>query len=126
MKLQSLIVVIAAAWSIAGHADEITGKWRLTVETPRGTQHPELTIWREGDGHAGTYKGRRGEIAIDSVATSGNAFSFPLTITMPMGEMEMSYEGVVVDDRVTGTIGNPMGQIPFEGVRVSPAERDAR
>lgn len=96
---------------------EIAGVWTLTVETPRGTQHPTLTITSTPTGYSGTYVGARGELPIERIEADGDSFSFPLTVTMPMGEVELKYSGRVTGDSVAGEIGNPMGSVPFVGVR---------
>lgn len=98
---------------------EIAGVWTLTVETPRGTQHPTLTITSTPTGYTGVYTGARGELPIARIEADGDNFSFPLTVTMPMGEVELKYSGTVTGDSVAGEIGNPMGSVPFVGVRAN-------
>ena len=103
-------------WLAAASAD-VAGVWTLTVETPRGTTHPTLTITASDSGYSGTYQGARGEMAIPHIESDGEAFSFPLKVSMPMGEMDLQYSGKVSGDQMSGEIGNPMGTIPFMGAR---------
>lgn len=95
----------------------LAGVWTLTIETPRGVQHPVLTITREGDTYAGTYEGRVGKLPVPAIASDGERFSFPLTVDMPMGRMQLEYAGTIEGDTMRGVARNPRGEVPFTGVR---------
>lgn len=114
--LHASLALFGLLASLAATAD-IVGVWTLTVESPRGTQHPTLTITKNDSGYSGVYAGARGELPIPVIESDGTAFSFPLTISMPMGDMDLEYKGTVNGERMSGEIGNPMGSIPFEGER---------
>ena len=96
---------------------DLAGEWTLTIDTPRGVQHPVLAIERAESGYTATYSGRQGLLSIDEVKLDGNRFSFPLAITVPIGTIEVSYEGVIDGDRMTGVVANPRGEVPFSGER---------
>lgn len=109
--------------STAGHPAEdkpsIIGKWILNIDTPRGIQHPTLTIFETNGALSGTYESFRGPLDITSVTAEGNQFSFPLTITVPIGDIEVTYTGTVDGDQMTGLVRNPRGEVPFSGQRTS-------
>lgn len=107
----------AAGESAASSESELAGDWTLTIDTPRGVQHPVLSIQRNNSGYTATYSGRQGVLTIDEVTRDGNRFAFPLSITVPIGTIEVSYEGVIDGDRMTGVVGNPRGEVPFTGER---------
>ena len=98
-------------------APDLAGEWTLSIDTPRGVQHPVLAIERTDNGYTATYSGRQGLLTIDEVTRDGNRFSFPLAITVPIGTIEVSYEGVIDGDRMTGVVANPRGEVPFSGER---------
>jgi len=104
----------AAVW-----ADEhsIEGTWTLEVSTPRGIQHPTLEVTVDNGTYSGMYTGARGALPIDEIHVQGNEFSFPLTVTMPMGKMDLRYSGQIQGDSMQGEIGNPRGSIGFTGKR---------
>ena len=114
-----LFVLLWMGASVAAMADSqsVVGTWTLEVDTPRGIQHPTLEILADGESYHGSYTGQRGELKIDQITIDGSTFSFPLRVTLPMGEMDFMYEGQVEGDAMTGEIGNPRGSIPFTGVR---------
>jgi len=75
----------AAGESAARVESELAGDWTLTIDTPRGVQHPVLSIQRNNSGYTATYSGRQGVLTIDEVTRDGNRFAFPLSITVPIG-----------------------------------------
>ncbi len=101
-------------------ADELAGEWTLSIDTPRGLQHPTLVITRDGPNYTGIYNSMRGPINIDSISRDGNNFAFPLVITVPIGEIEVNYQGSVAGDDMTGQVQNPRGTVPFTGQRTKP------
>ncbi len=119
-----LITALALIGSPTVRADEgVEGVWRLTVSTPRGVQHPTLTINRDGEQYSGTLVGRRGKQVIDSITVEGNVFQFPLEVDMPIGRMTLVYRAAVEGDTFAGEIGNPRGAIPFSGERIEVTEQ---
>ena len=97
--------------------DPLAGEWTLTISTPRGIQHPTLTVVLGDAGYSGTYRGRRGSQSIERIELDGNRFSFPLTLSIPIGDIDVHYAGTVAGDEMTGAVQNPRGQVPFSGVR---------
>lgn len=98
-------------------ATELAGEWTLTIDTPRGVQHPTLIIVKNGDSYSGVYNSLRGPIDIDAIEREGNNFAFPLVITVPIGEIEVSYRGSIDDDDMAGSVQNPRGEVQFTGKR---------
>ncbi len=98
-------------------AVQLAGEWTLNIDTPMGLQHPVLSIATTAAGYSATYSGRQGVLAIDQVTLDGNRFSFPLSITVPIGTIEVIYEGEINGNQMTGVVQNPRGQVPFSGER---------
>lgn len=103
------------------HAEEavVAGEWKLTVQTPNGITHPVLTIVQGDAGYSGTYAGPRGTFELPAIDVNGGTFTFPLTMEMPIGKVELKYRGTVSGDRIDGVVGNPRGEIPFTGERIT-------
>jgi hypothetical protein len=100
-------------------AGELAGVWTLTIETPRGVQHPVLTIREDGGNWSGIYEGRIGTHPV-AITRDGDRFTFPLEATMPMGTVTLEYAGSIDGDTMTGVARNPMGEVPFTGTRTKP------
>lgn len=103
------------------HAEEavVAGEWKLTVQTPNGITHPVLTIVQGDAGYSGTYVGPRGTFGLPAIEVNGSTFAFPLSMEMPIGKVELKYRGTVSGDRIDGVVGNPRGEIPFTGERIT-------
>ena len=110
------IVILAETITPEPKAD-LSGTWTLTVETPMGISNPILTIWKSADGYDGTYESRRGKRGVEDIQVTGQAFSFRMMVSMPMGDFEMVYKGSIDGEKISGTIGNSMGEIAFVGRR---------
>lgn len=111
-------VVLLLMWGGSVSAETVlAGSWKLTIDTPRGVQHPLLDIVKNDDGYNGTYNSRRGPIEIAEIIRDGNRFSFPLEITIPIGTIEVNYIGVISGDEMQGVAKNPRGEVPFSGKR---------
>ena len=117
-KLLSAAVALAllatAGWVQAG---ELTGTWTLSINTPRGLQHPTLVVAKEGDEYSGVYNSLSGPIDIETIAFDGSAFSFPMTISIPIGDIEVRYIGTIEGDDMVGSAQSPRGAVPFTAVR---------
>jgi hypothetical protein len=98
-------------------ADDLTGVWTLSIDTPRGLQHPTLEISEGEAGYSGVYNSRRGPIEIEKINRDGTKFSFPLVISVPIGDIEVNYIGKFEGNEMEGTVQNPRGEVPFTGVR---------
>lgn len=118
MKLVLLLLSLFASANL--FADELTGTWTLDIQTPRGLQHPTLVITSASDKYSGVYNSMRGPIAIDTITRDGNSFSFPMTVSVPIGDINVTYSGSIDGERMKGTVKNPRGEVPFTGTRTSP------
>ena len=96
---------------------DLSGTWTLTIETPMGISNPILTIRKSADGYDGTYESQRGKRGVEDIEVMGQAFSFRMMVSMPMGDFEMVYKGSIDGEKISGTIGNAMGEIAFVGSR---------
>ena len=110
------MVILAETITPEPKAD-LSGTWTLTIETPMGISNPILTIWKSADGYDGTYESRRGKRGVEDIQVAGQAFSFRMMVSMPMGDFEMVYKGSIDGEKISGTIGNSMGEIAFAGRR---------
>ena len=118
LGLALLVSVLSlAATSTPEPETDLSGTWTLTFETPMGLSNPFLKIWKSADGYDGTYESRRGKRGVEDIEVKGQAFSFRMMVSMPMGDFEMVYKGSIDGEKISGTIGNPMGEIAFAGKR---------
>ena len=98
-------------------AAELAGTWTLTIDTPRGVQHPKMEVQRTDGGYEGTYHSRRGPLEMKNIQSDGTNFSFDMTISVPIGDIDVAYVGRIEGDELAGQVRNPRGEVPFSGVR---------
>ncbi len=121
--LGGVCMVLLWSSSLVAAETELAGSWKLTIDTPRGVQHPVLDVVQQGDAYSGTYNSRRGPIDIAEIAVAGNQFSFPLVISIPIGTIEVNYVGTIAGDAMQGVAKNPRGEVPFSGERMQSGSK---
>ncbi len=107
-------LIIAAVTTVAAPDSVVPGSYNIVAQNPRGETRSTLTI--SGDG-TGTLAGDRGTTEFSGISFDGKGFSFSLTLSSPVGELEMEYEGLVDGDTIAGTVLTPDGARPFNGER---------
>jgi len=118
----SLVSLVCFALSGVASAagSELAGVWTLSIDTPRGIQHPTLVINKDGDSYSGVYNSLRGPLPIEKVTGDGDNFEFPLVITVPIGEVEVHYRGSISGDDMKGTVVSARGEVLFSAKRDKP------
>ena len=87
------VLIVSALTSIAG---DISGTWRLLVETNRGTGNPALILQQQGDQLSGTISSRiLGESQITGTV-KGNAIEFRFQGEAAGQTVSVSYKGTIV------------------------------
>lgn len=133
MRIGSILAVTAmvVATSSPLAAQNLTGAWQVTSETPRGTQTITLSLAQNGGALSGNVTlpmgGRRGggdggvrTVEIQDGTVDGNAFSFQYAISRGGNSFTQSYSGTYEGDSMEGMIeGGRGGGRPFSGERGS-------
>ena len=96
----------------------VDGTWKLTVNTPMGTQESTLVLSSSGATLTGTQAAASGESRpIDGGSVNGNAVSWKTSITKPMA-ITLEFNGSVAGDQMSGSVKLGMfGTQSFSGVR---------
>ena len=120
-RVASLIVVLIAITAVAMAASmtvaetNVTGTWKLSVETPNGTGTPTVVFKQEGEKLTGSYKGRFGESPLTGTV-KGNAIQFSFKVNAQGQELEVTYTGTVDGSTMSGTAKfGEMGEGKFTG-----------
>jgi len=97
----------------------VAGAWNVTVHTYMGDQSAVHTLEVNDGVLTGTVKDNgNGNVAeIYDGVVDGNKVSYKFTIKIPIGEMEFTINGEVVDGKYAGTSSNAMGSFDFEGTK---------
>ena len=97
----AIIFIFAAVLTVAAQAKNVTGNWKLTIETPNGPGTPSLVLKQEGEKLTGTYKGRFGESPLEGTI-KGNEIKFTVKVNAQGNELEIEYAGTVEGDTMKG------------------------
>ena len=94
----SVVVLTAAAQS-----KNVTGNWKLTVESQNGTTNPSVTLKQEGEELTGTYKGRFGESPLKGTV-KGSEIKFTVKVDAQGQEVLIDYSGKLEGETMKGTV----------------------
>jgi phosphoribosyl-AMP cyclohydrolase len=81
----------------------VDGTWKLTVNTPMGTQESTLVIAAAGATLTGTQSAGSDSKPIDAGRVNGNDISWKASINRPM-PMTLEFSGTVNGDSLTGSV----------------------
>lgn len=124
-RAPSLAAVLAAATTLAfalpASAQNVTGTWELSWETPRGAQTTTFVFAQDGMNVTGTATMRRGENTMDVPVKNGMIHGDQLTFSLEFGmgqrTMTQTFTATVKDDAMEGKVTTPRGENPFKGIR---------
>ena len=96
----------------------VDGTWKLTVNTPMGTQESTLVLSTAGGKATATQSaGSSDARPVDDVTVDGNNVSWKASISKPMA-MTLEFNGTVNGDSMDGRVKLGMfGTQSFSGVR---------
>jgi hypothetical protein len=94
----------------------VTGKWKLTITTPMGTQTPTLTINEDG---TGSLDGQRGTQNLEDLKIAGESVSYSVQLAAMGRSMTLKCSATASGDEIKGQMDTPMGAMAFTGIRSS-------
>jgi hypothetical protein len=89
--------------TVGAQSTNVTGNWKLTIETPNGTGTPSLVLKQEGEELSGTYKGRFGEAPLKGTV-KGKEIKFTVKVNAQGQELQIEYAGAVDGDTMKGKV----------------------
>ncbi|HVS15908.1 MAG TPA: hypothetical protein VMV46_18450 [Thermoanaerobaculia bacterium] len=123
-----LLLLVAGCASIRGAAPTAlavppppplpaVGSWNLVIETPIGNQESILVLEGPVDDLVGKISGTQGETSLRDIVVTGDTLTFAITIDAQGQQMDLTFEGAVTGDSLTGTFTSPFGPAPVTGTR---------
>ena len=93
------------------------GDWKVTVNSPMGSQDATLTLDSSGDSLSGTFVGPQGEQTFEGGVVDGNSLSWNIKMTQPM-PMNLDFIAEVDGDKIGGSVKlGAFGDATFSGTR---------
>jgi hypothetical protein len=110
-----LTLVIGVAQATA--AEDITGEWAVTVDSPWGPMLGTLTFEKKADG---ALTGKWGASTLSKVKFENDQLTFTRTIPTPGGDMTQDFQGTVKDGKLTGAVSSDQGESNLTGAKRKP------
>ncbi len=106
-----LIGVFVLSFTLGANEVNVTGKWVMTMTTPRGERVTNVEFIQKGEELTVITKNRDGEEIKSEGTVKGNKISWEITRETRRGTFTLSYEGTIDGDSMSGevTIGERGG-----------------
>lgn len=101
-------------------AANLTGTWEIEIETSQGTFTVTGEIEQEGAAFEGTLSSDFGELQVEEGVVSGTDVSFTITVDAGGQTMQLTFNGTVEGDTISGTGSAPFGSFTWEGEKTGP------
>jgi hypothetical protein len=107
--------LLAAVLTAGAQSTDVSGNWKLTLETPNGVSNPSLVLKQDGEKLTGTYKGRFGELPVEGTV-KGKEIKFTVKVNAQGQEFKLEYAGALEGDTMKGKVKfGDMGEADFSG-----------
>ena len=108
-------VFMLVALTAGAQSKDVSGNWKLTIETPNGTGSPSLVLKQDGEKLTGTYKGRFGEAPLEGTIKDKD-IKFTVKVSAQGQEFQIEYAGTVEGDTMKGKVKfGDFGEGTFSG-----------
>lgn len=98
-------------------ADSLTGAYKVTIDIPGSPSAATLNLTQLGTTLGGTMVTDGGTAAIRDGKVSGNSFTFATSVTYGGSSLDITVQGTVRGNQVSGSIGSPIGDVPYAGTK---------
>ena len=119
-QIIATITIFTAVFTLAvltagAQSKNVSGNWKLTLETPNGPASPSLVLKQEAEKLTGTYKGRFGESPLEGTVKDKD-IKFTVKVNAQGQEFQIEYAGVVEGDTMKGKVKfGDFGEGTFSG-----------
>jgi|SRR2546422_5126002 len=108
-------VFMLAVLTAGAQSTNVSGDWKLSIETPNGPGSPSLVLKQDGEKLTGTYKGRFGESPLEGTL-KGKEIKFTVKVNAQGQEIQIEYAGAVEGDTMKGKVKfGEFGEGSFSG-----------
>ncbi|MEE8353309.1 MAG: hypothetical protein V3S10_02535 [Dehalococcoidales bacterium] len=96
----------------------VDGTYKVDINSPMGTQSATLTLKADGSSLSGSSAGAQGTQDFDGGTVDGNDFAFSMSLSGPMGQIQLDFKGTVAGDDISGNVQlGSFGSASFKGSR---------
>ncbi len=95
----------------------LTGAYKVTIDIPGSPSAATFNLTQSGTTLGGTMVTDAGTAAIRDGKVSGNSFTFATSVTYGGSNLDITVQGTVRGNQVSGSIGSPIGDVPYAGTK---------
>ncbi len=120
MKKLTLFVVVLMIFltqSLSAGTVNVTGKWDMTVQSPRGERTRAIEFVQEGESLKVISKDRNGNTIEAKGTVKGDQVQWTMIRDTRRGKMELTYKGTVKDETMKGEMATPRGSMTWSAKR---------
>ena len=115
ITISTAAFLLTAVVTAGAQSTNVSGNWKLTIETPNGPGSPSLVLKQDGEKLTGTYKGRFGESPLEGTV-KGSEIKFSIKVNAQGQELQIDYAGTVEGDTMKGKVKfGEFGEGTFSG-----------
>ncbi len=96
---------------------QVGGNYTITIEIPGNSLPGTLAMTQQGATLSGTLQTQLGTAPIRDGKVTSDGFSFSATVDYGGSQIEISVNGKVNGNSISGTLDSPQGAIPFSGTK---------
>ncbi len=113
----AIATLLMTAIIVNARSVDVTGTWKLTVESQAGTGTPTVTLKQDGEAITGTYKGQLGEGPLKGTL-KGSDIKFIINVNVQGQDLEIEYTGTVDGKTMKGKVKlGEFGEGTFTGAK---------
>lgn len=116
MLLMTLTMVLVFQ-GLAAEKVNVTGKWDLTVQSPRGDRTREVEFIQDGENLKVLMQSRQDTPIEGKGTVKDDKIEWTITRETPRGEFTMTYKGTVTEDTMKGEINTRRGTMEWSAKR---------
>lgn len=98
-------------------APNLGGTYSITIEVPGQPLAATLNFTQQGARLTGTMVSQLGSSQISNGSVTGSRFSFSTAVVFGGAQMDISLQGTVSGNQISGTVDSPQGAVPFSGTK---------
>ena len=102
----------------------MTGTWTISVNTGNDQIPGTLQLQQQGASLSGSLQSALGGAQISSGTVEGGGFRFSATVQVGGQSLDVTFNGTVSGNQMSGTVTTPQGDASFTGTR--PGGNQAR
>lgn len=95
----------------------ISGGYAITIDVPGSPIQASMNFMQSGASLTGTFTTDAGSSPIRSGRVTANGFNFATTVPYGGQNLDITVQGSITGNQITGTLDTPLGAVPFAGTK---------